>query len=126
MIAAVFSIMFSVVLITIVAINSFDQAISTTTERELKNTIKDRATVTQTLLNSYGTLLKAISTSLELKDALVDFTSAFEKMSKEVKLDKEKLENELIHDYDIHYLNKLITMLEITNGDLQLNIFLQA
>jgi len=107
MIAAVFSIMFSVVLITIVAINSFNQAISTTTERELKNTIKDRATVTQTLLNSYGTLLKAISTSLELKDALVDFTSAFEKMSKEVKLDKEKLENELIHDYDNHYLNKV-------------------
>jgi methyl-accepting chemotaxis protein len=107
MMTAVFSIVISVVLITLIAVNSFNQAISTTTNRELEATINNKAVVTHTLLHSYATLLKALSTSSEVEDALIDFTSAFDKLSKEVKLDKAKLKDELIHDYDVHYLNKV-------------------
>ena len=71
MITAVFSIVISVVFITLIAVNSFNQAISTTTNRELEATINNKAVVTHTLLHSYATLLKALSTSSEVEDALI-------------------------------------------------------
>ena len=104
---AVISILLSVILITIVAVSSFDKALAKSSEVQLENMIKDKSEILSTLFNSYGVLLKSLSTSKEIKDSLVGFSDSFYKIEKEVKVDQEILVEELIVHYDNYYLNKV-------------------
>jgi len=104
---AVLSILFAVTLITVVAISSFDEALTKSSKEKLDSTITDQSRVILTLFNSYGVLLQSLSTSKEIKDALMDFSESFYKIEKEVKVDKNILSDELINHYDTQYLNKV-------------------
>jgi len=104
---AIVAILLSAVFITVVAINSFDEALTKSQETKLSSMIEDKSKIIHTLFNSYGELIRSLSTSKAVKDSLVDFSESFYKIKDEIEIDEQELDEHLMAHYDSEYLNKV-------------------
>ncbi len=104
---AVMSIVFSVSLITIMAVQSFNKALTKSSEDKLESVIDDKGQIVANMFNDYASLLKSVALSEFSRTSLKDFSKSFYSMSDEVTADQEALTEELIAHYDNHYLNKV-------------------
>ncbi len=93
--------------ITWSAVQNFNQALVEETKKNLLTFVNDKANIVHKKLEDYGNLLKSVAGSDLAEESLVAFSKAFYKLSDEVKVDKQELENQLIEHYDKEYLDKV-------------------
>jgi methyl-accepting chemotaxis protein len=101
----VISILFSVTMITVVAVISFNKALTESSEERLAMVIDDKGKLITTIFNDYSSLLTAIAQSELARNSLMEFTNDFEKIEKEVSVNQEAVVEELIAHYDTKYLD---------------------
>ncbi len=105
----ILSIVMSVLMLIIVSISSFDQALTESTQNKLVNRIFNQAEIIQATFKGYEALMKSLAQSDFTKSAIVDLSRDFDKIESESKdkINEKILELELINYYDAEYLDKV-------------------
>ncbi len=103
------SIVLAVLMIVIVAVRSFDTALTKTTEEKLINRIFDESEVIKATFDGYEALIKSLAQSVYTKSALTELSRDFNKIEEEAqgKIDQQALETQLVAHYDTDYLDKV-------------------
>ncbi len=103
------SIVMSVLMLIIVSISSFDQALTESAQHKLMSKISNEVEILHATFKGYEALIKSLAESDFTKSALVDLSRDFDKIESESKdkINEKNLEIELINHYDTEYLDKV-------------------
>ena len=112
----VISIVFSSILIAVIAINSFDTTLEKSTYAQLENLADDKKEFIEEYFGLYESLLKTWSGSRFVEKSLLNFDKSFKNLQNEVQVDADKLKQDLIEHYDSQYLDNVNYQLDNING----------
>jgi methyl-accepting chemotaxis protein len=104
---SILSILLAIFLTTVTAISTFQNTLIESAESNLQTDVKDKALFVHGILKSYKSLALSLSNSDFAKKSLSDFSQTFNALEKDVRVNEDALDQELIAHYDSLYLSKV-------------------